>query len=175
MPDKTILFLTGMPASGKTYWGEKIAQQYSLQLTDLDDFIVTHEQASMQALFAQYGEQGFREREHKHLKKVINTASGITVVACGGGTPCFCDNMQLMKAAGSVIYLEADIDTLLANLKESETARPMLNNRGDLAVYLYGLLQKRKVFYEQAHYILHAKDISLTTFGEIIASCINKQ
>ena len=175
MPDKNLIFLTGMPAAGKTYWGLEIAKEYQMQFVDLDYFITGQEQASMRALFAQYGELGFRERERKHLEKVIKSATGTTVVACGGGTPCFANNMQLMKDAGTVIYLEAAVNTLLFNLNTSDEERPMLNNRGDLGVYLKDLLQKRKEFYEQAHYILHTKNISLTTFGKIIESCTNGQ
>lgn len=175
MPDKNLIFLTGMPAAGKTYWGRKLAEKYGLQFVDLDDFITEQEQASVKALFAQYGEQGFRERERKSLEKVIKSASEITIVACGGGTPCFAGNMQLMKHAGTMIYLETSVDILLLNLATSSDERPMLNNRGDLGTYLNTLLKKRQDFYSQAHYILHTKDISLTTFEKIIESCINRQ
>ena len=179
MPDNStsqgkLIFLTGMPAAGKTYWGNKIAQQYQLQFTDLDVFIAEKEAASIQALFAMYGENGFREREHMYLKQIIHKTKEDTIIACGGGTPCFNDNMGLMKKAGIVIYLQADVAYLLQHLKESEEVRPLLNNRGDLSVYLAEMLKKRKGIYEQANYILPTKDISLTTFDEIISSCINR-
>ena len=179
MPDRAnsakLIFLIGMPAAGKTFWGNKIAQQYQLQFTDLDVLISQQEAASISALFAKYGENGFREREHKYLKQIINNTKANAVIACGGGTPCFNDNMSLMKKAGIVIYLEADVQWLLKNLKDSKEARPLLNNRGDLSVYLAGLLKKRKGIYEQANYILPTQDISLTTFEKIISSCINRQ
>ena len=162
------LFLVGMPAAGKTYWGNEIAKAYKLPFIDLDIFIVEQEKASISALFAMYGENGFREREQKYLKKVIAANTG-TIVACGGGVPCFSDNMELIKQAGTVVYLEADVVWLLNNLKKSDEIRPLLNNRGDLSVYLHDMLGKRRKFYEQAHHIFHAKDISLTTFGKIIS------
>ena len=168
MPENTMIFLTGMPAAGKTYWGLEIARAHGLLFVDLDYFIIKEEQASMQALFAQYGEAGFRERETKHLKTVIANAATKTVVACGGGTPCFGDNMQLMKAAGTVVYLEADVPTLMFNLDTSDDVRPMLQNRGNLALYLENLMRQRKSFYEQAHHILQTKNITLTTFDKII-------
>ena len=169
-----LLFLVGMPAAGKTFWGDKIAKAYPLEFIDLDVFVSEQEKASIPALFAQYGENGFREREHKHLKKLISNIKLDTVIACGGGTPCFNENLQLIKDAGTVIYLEADIPYLLDNINNSEEIRPLLRGRGDVGAYLEGLLQKRNRFYKQAHHILQTKNISLITFDEIISSCINR-
>ena len=169
-----MIFLTGMPAAGKTYWASQIAEAHALQFLDLDVHVAEQEKASIQALFAMYGENGFREREQKHLKQIIRIATTNTIVACGGGTPCFGDNMQLMKQAGTVIYLQAEIPELLAYLKDADQVRPLLVNRGDLAVYLADMLKKRKKYYEEANHILHTKDISIATFGEIISSCINR-
>jgi shikimate kinase len=169
------IFLTGMPAAGKTYWGQKISEKYQLDFTDLDAYISLEEKASIPALFAQYGENGFREKENKALKKLIKQTANPSIVACGGGTPCFYDNMSIMKQAGIVIYLLADIPWLMNNISSSDEIRPLLKGRGDVSVYLADLLKKRKPFYEQANYILPTKDISLLTFNEIISSCINRQ
>jgi shikimate kinase len=174
MPDAKIIFLIGMPGVGKSFWGDKIAKAYSLQFVDLDLYIAEQEQASISALFAKYGENGFREKEQKYLKKIIDNATTDMIVSSGGGTPGFADNMQLMKAAGTVLYLEAGIPYLLNNLKNSEEIRPLLNGRRDLGAYLDTLLQKRNNIYRQSHYILHTKDISLITFDKIISSCISR-
>ncbi len=163
------IFLIGMPAVGKTYWGEKIAARYKLPFIDLDVFIAEQEKASISALFATYGEKGFREREEKYLKKVIKTAVPGTIIACGGGAPCFADNINLMKGAGAVIYLQAETALLLKHLENATETRPLLNNRGDLGVYLADMLEKRKSFYEQAHHILQMADISISTFEQIIS------
>ncbi len=163
------IFLVGMPAVGKTYWGMRLAEAYSFPFVDLDVMIAEQERASVQALFATYGEHGFREREHKYLGQVIADKGMPAIVACGGGTPCFFDNMQLMKAAGRVIYLQADTTTLLEHIGKSDEVRPLLRGRGDIEAYLDALLAKRKMFYEQAHYILPSGDISLATFAKIIS------
>jgi shikimate kinase len=170
-----LVFLTGMPAAGKTFWGDKIARACGFQFIDLDVFVAGHEKASIPALFATYGEHGFREREHKYLKEIVKGIDKQTIVACGGGTPCFGDNMQLMKDAGTVIYLQADIPTLINNIETSEEVRPMLKGRSDVPAYLESLLKKRKSFYEQAHYILTTENFSLSTFAEIIPKCTNRQ
>jgi shikimate kinase len=167
------IFLIGMPGGGKTYWGAALAQGYELKFFDLDAFISAEEKAGIPALFARYGEAGFREKENKNLKKIINISGG-GIVACGGGTPFFYDNMALMKKAGIVIYLQADVETLVRNMQQSNETRPLLKGRDDVAAYLKDLLITRKEVYEQAHIILPVKDVSLATFGEIILSCINR-
>lgn len=163
-----LIFLIGMPAVGKTHWGNKIATEYKIPFIDLDLYIAEQEKASISALFAMYGENGFREREQKYLGKLVSTTTVTTIFACGGGTPCFSDNMDVLKKSGTVIYLQSDIALLLNNLKNSDEKRPLLNNRGDLAVYLQDMLVKRKKFYEQAHYILSVKDVSVSNFAKIV-------
>ena len=170
IPDSTkLVFLIGMPGVGKTFWGEQIAQKLELPFVDLDIFVATEENASISALFATYGEKGFREREQTQLKKLIKKTTSAAIIACGGGTPCYGDNMQLLKNAGTVIYLQAHVPLLLEHLSRSNEARPLLNNRGDLGAYLSDLLKKREPFYTQANHILQTKDISLATFTKIIS------
>jgi len=164
-----LIFLVGMPAVGKTHWGNKIATTYKIPFVDLDVYIAQQEKASIPALFAMYGENGFREREQKYLGKLVNSTTTTTIFACGGGTPCFADNLELMKKAGTVVYLQSEIALLLNNIKNSDEKRPLLNNRGDLSVYLQDMLVKRKKFYEQAHYILSVKDVSVSDFAKIVA------
>ena len=163
-----LVFVVGMPAVGKTYWGKRMAKEFNRPFADLDVFIGEQEQASVPALFAMYGEGGFREREEKYLKQLIQEAEAGTIIGCGGGTPCYKDNMQVMKNAGTVVYLQADTAILLEHLAASDEVRPLLNNRGDAGVYLEGLLQKRKSYYEQSHFILQIADISRSTFAKIL-------
>lgn len=163
-----------MPGVGKTYWGMRIAEHCRFPFADLDTFVEEQEKTSIADLFAQYGENGFRERESKHLQQLVLT-EGNTIVACGGGTPCFNNNLALMKAEGCVIYLQADVATLVAQINSSDNIRPLLKGQSDMTAYLEDLLQKRSAFYEQADHILQTKDISLTTFDQIITSCINRQ
>ena len=169
-----VIFLIGMPGAGKTHWGRIVAKEYDWQFTDLDKYISEQEKASIPALFASYGENGFRERESKCLARLISGIKEPMIVACGGGTPCFAGNMQLMQEAGIVVYLESGIGTLLQNLEQSEEVRPLLKGRGDMAEYLKKMLKQREKYYQQANYILDTKFISLITFEEIVSKCINQ-
>jgi shikimate kinase len=170
-----LIFIIGMPGAGKTHWGAQIAEQYELEFIDMDVYVVSEEKASIPALFASYGENGFREREHKHLMKIINKTAVDTVIACGGGTPLFLNNMQEMKASGTVVYLEATVQELLIHLSQSAEIRPLLRGKSDLGKHLEELLSKRKKIYEAADHIIPTKLISVGTFKEIISSCINRQ
>jgi shikimate kinase len=169
-----IIFLIGMPGVGKTTGGNKMAIRHGLSFVDLDTMIEQGEGKTIAELFEQDGESGFRKLERSYLEDIIKVTTTDTIIACGGGTPCFYDNMQVMKDAGTVIYLQADIPYLLNSLIETTAARPLLNNLDDLAAYLAHTLQQRKAIYEQAHHILRIEDISLATFDEIILSCINR-
>ncbi|NDC41913.1 MAG: hypothetical protein EBZ77_10240 [Chitinophagia bacterium] len=106
--------------------------------------------------------------ERDCLQQVVTTASAGTIVATGGGTPCFYNNTELMKSAGTVVYLKATVPYLLARQAADNTIRPLLQQAGDVAVYLEATLAARSPFYERAHIILPVGDISLTTFAQIL-------
>ena len=169
-----IIFLVGMPCAGKSFWGAKLAPAHKLSFVDLDKYIEQQAGKTIEAIFAEDGEEAFRALEHKYLQEVTVSSEPCTVIATGGGTPCFSGNMEFMKQSGTVVYLNAHPYYLYRNLLRSNEARPLLNTNGDAIDLLQDLLNKRKSCYEQAHIILQAKDISLTTFDKIIASCTNR-
>lgn len=169
-----LVFLIGMPAAGKTYWGEQVAASLGISFIDLDKYIVTNEEADIPAIFEGEGEQVFRQKESQYLTQLVASRSTDVIIASGGGTPCFNNNLELMKASGTVIYLQAAVPHLLSNLAKDNVRRPMLADTPDLAGFLQQLLETRKGFYEEAHIILPSDNISLPTFAEIVASCINK-
>jgi shikimate kinase len=162
-----LYFLTGMPGAGKTHWGNLLAKQYQWPFFDLDRFIEENEKETIAGLFNKYGETGFRQMESDYLKKAIGNLSAPAIIACGGGTPCFFNNTELMKNSGSVIYLEATVDFLLGNINRNPGLRPLLTGKEDPLAFLEMLLAQRKPFYEQADYILQANTLSLPIFAQI--------
>lgn len=163
-----MIFLVGMPGAGKTFWGRKIADAYAWHFTDLDTFIEKKERATISTIFELDGEHGFREKEHAYLGKLIASQEENTIIACGGGTPCYFDNMDVMLQAGIVIYLQAGIDQLVNNLQQEQQQRPLLRNTANLHETLTQLLQAREHCYLRATHILQTENISLTTFGKIL-------
>ncbi|MGN6567546.1 MAG: shikimate kinase [Flavipsychrobacter sp.] len=169
----SMIFLVGMPGAGKSYWAEKISAAYNLSLVDLDKRIEDRDGQTITNIFHSKGEAYFRDLETTLLLEVIADKQNDVIVACGGGTPCFAHNLSSMQQAGSIVYLRADIESLLNRLENEALHRPLLQ-KGDLRSYLQDLLNKRKHIYEQADHILDTEIISLSTFDKIISSCINR-
>jgi shikimate kinase len=160
MGDKTI-FLIGMMGSGKSTIGARLAELLVLPFVDTDVAIQTAEDRSVQQIFEQEGEGYFREKEQQLLQQLPQQAG---VVACGGGLPCFFDNMELLTAKGTVIYLEASPALLYDRLK-GDNKRPKLQ---DFAAFVQ-LLTDREVIYNKAHFKIDAKQ----SVEEIIAEVLS--
>jgi shikimate kinase len=153
------IFLIGMPGCGKSYWGKQLAQELNIPLIDLDTEIVHYSQSTIQELFDK-GEYYFRLKEHEVLKNMLVLPNN-AVVSCGGGTPCFFNNLYHLLAKGSVVYLEASTDVLFNRLWTENDARPLLNNANqpeELKKLLEDLFEKRKAHYLQAHHIINVDD-----------------
>lgn len=168
------IFLIGMPGSGKSFWAKKIAEAHRLPVIDMDDYIEQTQNATITALFEQYGEAGFREIEAAALREIIAMPTEDVIIATGGGTPHYAGNLDIMLAAGTVVYLNAAIETLATRLTDEINKRPLLNDVADISSFLQQLLVKRREVYEKAHNILKVESLTLTTFDKIILTCINR-
>jgi shikimate kinase len=154
--NNTNYFLIGMPSSGKSTVGKLLALQMGLIFIDLDEVIVEAEGMPITDIFMQKGEAYFRETEKKNLADQINKNSEF-VMATGGGTPCFFDNMDLMKKNGVTIYLDVNPKELHNKLSKKGThKRPLLKDVSSDKLYieLSQKLEDRRVYYEQAEICL---------------------
>ncbi len=163
-----LLFLIGMPGVGKSYWAQKIAHHYQYDCIDLDLEIEKKLQMPIAELFTSYGEEVFRKYEHQILLELLQNVYQHTVIACGGGTPCYNDNMRILKSKGLVLYLKAPINIILSQLQKSEIQRPLLTNT-DIEQRLKQLLQERERTYLQADIVIEYKDMQLDTIGKILS------
>ncbi len=163
-----LIFLIGMPGVGKSYWGGNLAHHIKVPFADLDAIVKTEQRKTIGEIFKEVGEEGFRKIEQATLLSTIDSLPNGGIISCGGGTPCFYNNMQIMKAAGVVIYLAADAQYLSRNLERSTDYRPLLYKENALQQQLGDLLNTRESFYKQAHHILLVQDISLATFDKIL-------
>ncbi len=149
-------FLIGMPGSGKTFWGKKVADFLNLEFIDLDNEIVKSENKTIQQIFQQKGETLFRKIENFTLKNIINRQTDF-VLACGGGTPCFLNNLNMMKNTGKVFYLHTSIKYIAKNiLDDHSNKRPLLKftTEKELIENLTLILNERIDFYKQADIII---------------------
>ncbi|MCS6822541.1 MAG: shikimate kinase [Microscillaceae bacterium] len=146
------IFLVGMPAVGKSTFGRKLAQRLNYQFLDLDKWIEQETQLSINLLFQKYGESVFRKTEKEMLRNTIDFDN--IVIATGGGTPCFFDNMRWIKQNGISIFLDTSLP-LLAERIIRNPHRPLFQhkkNKQEVLAYLEQLYQARKTFYLQADF-----------------------
>ncbi len=140
--------------SGKTYLGERLAGQLNRPFFDLDRLLEAGEGKTISTIFAENGEADFRDLERKYLHTLENQAPA--VVATGGGTPCFFDNMDWMKAHGTTVYLETPVEVLFERLRREQAGRPLLAglNDGELRDFMEKKLSEREGWYRQAEMVM---------------------
>lgn len=144
------IFLIGMPSSGKSTLGKRLARALHYRFADTDKIIVREEGKSIRAIFADHGEAHFRSLEGRVLRTV--RAGNSLVVSTGGGMPCFNDNMTYIKATGVSVFLDVPVETLYQRMLTHATADRPLYNHTDPAL-LDNLRQRYEVrlpFYRQA-------------------------
>jgi shikimate kinase len=162
------IFLIGMMGSGKSYWSKKIAKWIKSAGYDLDDLIEMNEEKTISEIFDEDGEEHFRKVESKILRWFKEKKK--FVLATGGGTPCFMDNMAWMKKEGIVIWLDESVEVLVRRLQAEKEHRPLIAklNNEQLAQFLQDKLLERHAFYQQADYRLSTDKITDTNIKNII-------
>jgi len=156
------IFLIGFMGSGKTHWGKLLSQHTGMPYFDLDEVIVAAEKKSIQQIFHDNGEEYFRVKEQEVLEALSEDHSNV-IIATGGGTPCFFNNIDFMRQQGKVIWLNTSVDILLQRLLKQKQSRPLIKNisDGELKAFIIKKLQDRKMYYEQAHVMLQEEQITI--------------
>ena len=120
------ILLIGLPGSGKSTLGKKLARQLCLPFLDLDTIIEQTAKQPIRTIFAQQGEDAFRKLEQQALHQVIEQKKAL-VLATGGGAPCFFDNMEYMNQRGTTVFLDVPIATIVQRMQGQQVAdRPLL-------------------------------------------------
>ena len=145
------LSLVGLPGAGKTTLGRQLAAHFNRPFLDLDVAIETRTGRSVRAIFAEDGEGTFRAIEAATLRAALAAGGPPLVLATGGGTPCFHNNMALLNQAGPTLWLDVPVATLAARLPPEEVAkRPLMAAAGGAEAWLRETLAARTGFYAQA-------------------------
>jgi len=155
------IFLIGFMGSGKTHWGKILSRATGMPYFDLDEVIVASEKKTIQQLFHDHGEEYFRIKEQEVLEALAEDHDNV-IISTGGGTPCFFNNIDFMKQQGQVVWLNTSVDILLERLLKQKHSRPLIKNISDseLKSFIIKKLQDRKMYYEQAHVMLHEEMIT---------------
>lgn len=161
--------------SGKSSKGRKIASLLRWSFADTDKIVEEKEGSSVPDLFNQQGEDYFREAETRALRTVSGRSR--TVVACGGGTPCSADNMEIMRSTGVIIYLKLTVPELALRLQKSKTIRPLLREAGQegLTSRVQQLLESRTNWYEQADLAIEGPDTTAEEITPLIADLVRSR
>lgn len=145
------IILLGYMGSGKSTVAKELASVLDLPFIDLDDYIIDKEKKSIKEIFETKGEIYFRLQESKYLKELLDHSED-AVLALGGGTPCYGNNMELIKKESLSVYLKGGIATICQRLKSEKQQRPLIAslNEEQLTEFVAKHLFERRNFYEQA-------------------------
>lgn len=163
------IYLIGFMGCGKTHWGKELSQKLKLPFYDLDEEIVKEEEKSVTEIFVAHGEEYFRQKEKDVLYTLTENQHSF-VMACGGGTPCFYNNIEYMNKNGTAVWLNCPVECLYNRLVKEKDKRPLIRNFSDdeLRSYIIKKFADRKIFYRQASVIINEDDISLDTIMDAI-------
>ncbi|MEG1580574.1 MAG: shikimate kinase [Bacteroidaceae bacterium] len=148
------IVLIGYMCAGKTTIGKNLAKKIDRTFYDLDWYIEDRYHKKVADIFATEGEAFFRNIEQRMMHEVA--AFEDIVLACGGGTPCFFDNMDYMNSCAETLYLKASPEIIMQHLQVSLMERPLLKNKSpeELEQYIREQLAVREPFYSKAKHIL---------------------
>ena len=164
------IILTGFMGAGKTTVGRILAQSCGFEFMDIDQIIVASQGKSIKEIFAEEGEEVFRNYETEALVSLRNVSQ--SVIATGGGIILRSQNRQCLKQMGLVVYLRASFETLLKRVSQSDQ-RPLANfSKG--TERLKALLDSRAGFYEQADIVADTDDLDSNQVTEYILARLKK-
>lgn len=169
------IFLIGYMGAGKTTVGKDLSKRLGLSFIDLDCYIEGRYLRTVSQLFAEKGEDAFREIERKMLREVAMFED--VLISTGGGAPCFFDNMKFMNESGTTVYLQVSVEELAKRLEICKHTRPILQGHsGDsLVAFIAENLEKRNPYYTQASIVFDAEKMLTETDVNEISTALKKR
>ena len=163
------IYIIGFMGSGKTHWGSQLSQKLNVPFFDMDEQIINSEGQSINDIFEKFGEEYFRLKE-KGILHSITESHPTFVMACGGGSPCYFNNIDYMNQSGTTVWLNTPMPILFQRLLVEKDKRPLLKGLTDdqLRSFIIKKFSDRKIYYEQAAVVIDDEEISLDHFIERI-------
>ncbi|PZW40436.1 shikimate kinase [Mesonia algae] len=159
------IVLCGYMGSGKSQVGRLLASKLGLVFFDLDDQIEKNQQKSVKKIFLEKGEIFFRKKENEVLKELLDAPESF-ILSLGGGTPCYADNLEILKNNKEVrlIYLKVELNELTKRLFNEKEKRPLISDqesRESLNDFIRKHLFERQYYYLQSDVVLDVSTLSI--------------
>lgn len=137
--------------SGKSHWGRLLSEKLGMRFFDLDEQIIEQAGKSINEIFEAEGEEQFRLKE-KDILHIITESHESFVMACGGGAPCYFNNVVYMNQSGITVWIHTPLETLFERLTNEKEKRPLIKELSDdqLHSYINKKFADRRIYYEQA-------------------------
>lgn len=145
------IFLLGFMGSGKTTLGKQLSEALGLSFIDLDERIEAAAGMSITEIFKVKGEDFFRKIEAVRLREVIEEEENM-ILACGGGTPCYYDNITFINSSGVSVWLNTPKEVMAERLLKESALRPLVSGLSEekLKEFIEDRLEQRLAYYSQA-------------------------
>ncbi len=165
------IVLVGLSGSGKTTIGNILSRFSSYSFVDTDEIIVKQQNCSINEIFAENGEEYFRDLETQVTKEVSD--KDCQIISTGGGVVLRDENLKNLKQNGVVFYLKTSVETLLKRL-EGDTSRPLLKT-DDVKKKLENMLEIRNSLYEKADVVFETDKMSAEETAKEILRIYNER
>lgn len=153
-----VFFLIGMPGTGKSSIGKNVAKLLDFSFIDLDKLIERKSNCSITEIWQKFGVDYFRVLESKTLKDISTVEN--TIVSCGGGTPCYFENIDWMNNHGYTLFMLLPIEVLAKRIFGKKGNRPMfsqIETSEKIENKLMEIYEERKLFYQSAKHQIKLK------------------
>jgi len=163
-----VISLVGYMGCGKTTIGRKIARRLGYGFVDLDYKIEEEYKHSIRDIFEKYTEDSFRKIEHTVLRQVLQKDN--IVVAMGGGTACFYNNMEYINETTTSVYIKMSAEALSSRLVKSKNPRPLITGKthDDLLKFVSKQLYEREAYYKKAHFTINGLSIDIAKLIDLV-------
>jgi shikimate kinase len=156
------IFLIGFMGSGKTHWGRLLSQKLAIPFFDLDEQIIEQAGKSIVEIFEEEGEEQFRLREKDVLHIITESHHGF-IMATGGGSPCYFNNIDYMNQTGTTVWINTPLDIIFTRLLAEKDKRPLIKSLSDdqLKNFIAKKFAGRRMYYEQADVTIEEDKVQL--------------
>ena len=165
-----LIFIIGYMGAGKTTLGKRLADRLNYQFYDMDEMFEISSGYSIGNFFEKFGEAAFRQKEREMLISHLEDLHA--VIATGGGTPCYADNMALMNQTGITVFVDTEFDMIMKRLSGKIYDRPMLKNipHEELPDFIREHMRARRSYYVKAMITVYGKEVDLESLIDAVRS-----